>query len=80
MHIGPMNSACWPLVCEKLLKADGNLVIKIFPGEEFESFVKLLKSRFKKVKAVVPEATRKTSSERYLVCLKFKIQTENNAL
>lgn len=58
--------------CNKLLKSGGNFVAKFFPGEESEGFIKNLKTHFKKVTTVVPEATRKTSSERYLVALKFK--------
>jgi len=61
--------------CDRVLKNGGNFVVKIFPGEEFAGFVKELKSRFKKVNTVIPEATRKTSSERYLVCTGFKINS-----
>ncbi|MBN1282749.1 MAG: hypothetical protein JXA24_03125, partial [Proteobacteria bacterium] len=56
----------------RILKKGGNFVVKIFPGDEFPAFVKELRSRFAKVSTVVPEATRKTSSERYLVCAGFK--------
>ena len=58
--------------CQHLLKSDGNFLAKIFPGDEFEGFVKKLKANFKSVKVIVPEATRKTSSERYLVCIGYK--------
>ena len=58
--------------CARLLKFDGNFLAKIFPGDEFEGFVKKLKVNFKTVKVVVPEATRKTSSERYIVCIGYK--------
>lgn len=61
-------------MCEKLLKPDGNFVVKIFPGHEFHDFVKDMKQNFKKVNAVVPEATRKSSSERYVVALGYKKQ------
>jgi 23S rRNA (uridine2552-2'-O)-methyltransferase len=59
-------------VCEKSLREGGNFVTKIFPGEEFEGYVKTLKQNFTKVTTVTPEATRKTSSERYLVAMGFK--------
>ncbi|HPW45203.1 MAG TPA: RlmE family RNA methyltransferase [bacterium] len=58
--------------CAHLLKQDGNFLAKIFPGDEFEGFVKKLKMNFKTVRVVVPEATRKTSSERYIVCIGYK--------
>lgn len=59
-------------VCSRILKKGGNFVVKIFPGEEFPGFIAELKSRFKKVTTIVPEATRKTSSERYLVAIGYK--------
>jgi len=58
--------------CRRLLKPGGNFVVKIFPGEEFTGYVKTLKENFKKVSTVVPEATRKTSSERYMVGMEYK--------
>jgi 23S rRNA (uridine2552-2'-O)-methyltransferase len=59
-------------VCGRLLKESGNFVVKIFPGEEFASFVAELKRSFREVATIVPEATRKTSSERYLVATGFR--------
>lgn len=59
-------------VCERLLKTRGHFVVKIFPGEEFAGYVADLKGRFAKVTTVTPEATRTTSSERYLVAMGFK--------
>jgi len=59
-------------VADRMLKHGGNFVVKIFPGEEFAGFMRELKSKFGKVNTVVPEATRKTSSERYLVGVGYK--------
>lgn len=59
-------------LCRKFLKSGGNFVVKIFPGDEFDGYTKTLKSSFAKVSTIVPEATRKTSSERYIVCLGHK--------
>jgi 23S rRNA (uridine2552-2'-O)-methyltransferase len=59
-------------VCGRILKPGGKFIVKIFPGEEFAGYVAELKSKFKKVNTVIPEATRKTSSERYLIALGFK--------
>ena len=58
--------------CYRLLKPGGNFLVKIFPGDEFADFVKALKLHFQSVSTVVPKATRKTSSERYLVALGYK--------
>jgi len=59
-------------MCERFLCEGGNFVVKIFPGEEFPGYVAMLRKRFAKVNALTPEATRKTSSERYIVCQGFK--------
>lgn len=59
-------------MCERFLGDDGNFVLKIFPGEELEGYLAALKERFAKVTMLTPEATRKTSSERYIVCQGFR--------
>ena len=64
--------ACLALdVCDFILKKGGNFVAKTFPGEDFAVFKALLKKKFEKVSQVIPEATRKSSKEVYLVGLKF---------
>lgn len=59
-------------VCKKLLKPGGNFVVKIFLGDELPQYVSELKKFFSEVRTITPKATRKTSSERYLVALNFK--------
>ncbi|MFH1874664.1 MAG: RlmE family RNA methyltransferase [Pseudomonadota bacterium] len=59
-------------ICHGLLVEDGNFLVKIFPGKELTEYKKLLKKAFKKVEEVRPKATRKTSSEIYLVGLGHK--------
>lgn len=59
-------------MCERFLKIDGNFVVKIFPGDEFQEFMETLKKKFSEVTTVTPKATRKTSSERYIVAKGFK--------
>lgn len=54
-------------ICERLLKDGGNFVVKIFPGDEFVGYVAKLKKSFSSVDVITPEATRRTSSERYIV-------------
>ena len=68
----------YELVCQahvmvnKFLKAGGHFVFKIFPGSEAQALLKQLKSEFKKVHVIKPEASRKTSKEEYVVCLEYK--------
>lgn len=59
-------------LCAKRLASNGNLVIKIFPGDETKTFKKELEKQFQTLKTFIPEATRKTSSEVYLIALGFK--------
>ena len=56
----------------KILKTDGNFLCKIFMGEEFNDFVKIIKNDFKIVKLYSPPASRKSSSEIYLIGKFFK--------
>lgn len=53
----------------EILKPTGGFVFKIFPGPEWENFRKDLKTHFQEIKTVVPEATRKSSTEIYVICL-----------
>ncbi len=55
---------------EKFLKGGGNLVLKIFPGEEAKKLQDKIKKSFESFKIFVPEATRKASSEVYWIGLK----------
>lgn len=64
------NSA-FEFACRILIKK-GGLIIKIFPDVEIQTFKKKLNSYFKKVSTHIPEATRKGSSEIYLVSTGFK--------
>ena len=52
-----------------LLSEGGHLVVKVFEGEDLTDLVSLLRTRFARVKRFRPEATRKSSSEVYLVAL-----------
>lgn len=59
-------------VAGKLLKKGGSMALKIFPGDELPEFKKKLQGAFEEIKTYVPQATRKGSSEIYLICKKFK--------
>ncbi|MDO8518939.1 MAG: RlmE family RNA methyltransferase [Deltaproteobacteria bacterium] len=52
---------------KQTLKPGGGLVLKIFPGEEMGEFRKELSLFFQKTTTFIPEATRKSSNEIYLV-------------
>ena len=54
---------------KETLKKGGGLIVKLFPGPELEPFKKQLKQFFTKVVPYIPEATRKTSTEIYLVAI-----------
>jgi 23S rRNA (uridine2552-2'-O)-methyltransferase len=54
-----------------LLKTNGNFLCKIFMGEEFEEFLNFFKNKFRNVKIFSPPASRKSSSEIYLIGKKF---------
>ena len=51
----------------KLLKPGGTLLLKLLDGPEVDAAVRRLRPCFEKAKTVRPEASRKGTSERYLV-------------
>ncbi len=53
------------------LKKDGNFLCKIFEGEDLEFIINKIKSMFKIVKQFNPPASRKTSSEVYIIAKFF---------
>lgn len=53
----------------EVLKPGGGFLFKNFPGPEIQELRQELKKNFDKIKTVVPEATRKSSTEIYIVCL-----------
>lgn len=54
------------------LKPHGTLLIKVFQGEGFDDYMKMLKPAFDKVRIIKPEASRNRSSEYYLLATGFK--------
>jgi len=58
--------------CDILLKDGGSFVCKIFEGEDLPDFIQKVKNRFKIVKQFDPEASRKSSSEIYIIAKYFK--------
>jgi len=55
-----------------LLKSGGNFVCKIFEGEDTKDFIEKVKQSFFIVKVFSPEASRKSSSEIYIISKSFK--------
>ncbi len=58
-------------LADNLLKLNGNFLCKIFMGEELDDFLKLFKNKFKIIKLYSPPASRKSSSEIYLIGKNF---------
>ena len=55
-------------VVKIFLKSGGNLVLKVFVGEDVNDLVLPLKEHFKKVSRIKPKACRDRSFEEYFVC------------
>ncbi len=55
-----------------VLKPKGNFLFKLFDGQEKNELVSNLKEKFKMVKFIKPDSTRKNSFEIYVVCKEFK--------
>ena len=57
---------------ESLLRDGGNFVCKIFSGEDLDNFMQKTNQRFQMVKRFSPVATRKSSSEIYIIAKSFQ--------
>lgn len=55
------------------LKADGTLLVKVFQGDGFESFLKTLRAEFGKVLVRKPKASRPRSREVYLLARNYRV-------
>jgi len=58
-------------VCDRILKKNGKLAMKVFMGDMFGMLERQLKDRFRHVIVTSPAASRPTSSEVYVVCTGF---------
>lgn len=54
-------------LAETFLRPGGNFVCKAFVGEDLQDFIKKINEKFKTVKQFSPEASRKASSEIYII-------------
>lgn len=59
-------------VAEQILRPGGHFLCKIFEGEDTKSFIEKVKRHFMVVKTFSPEASRKSSSEVYIVAKSLK--------
>jgi 23S rRNA (uridine2552-2'-O)-methyltransferase len=74
-----VDQACSIFLCEQAFKASeiflkpgGSFVCKAFTGEDLEYFILKISQKFGSVKRFSPIASRKSSSEIYLVARSFK--------
>ncbi len=68
------------MAATRLLKKDGNFVVKVFQGSLFNDYVLLLKNYFKKVQTTKPKASRNVSAEVYVIGKKFLGKPFDNGL
>lgn len=54
-------------IARKFLKPGGGFVVKVFQGEDFDKFVSEAKKYFGEVRVYRPDASRRESSEHYVV-------------
>ena len=60
-------------LAETFLKPGGNFVCKAFAGESLQDFIQKTSQKFKMMKQFSPPASRKSSSEIYIIALSLKI-------
>ncbi|MGY5852353.1 MAG: RlmE family RNA methyltransferase [Candidatus Thorarchaeota archaeon] len=61
----------------KLLTGKGKVLTKVFQGSGFQEFLKDTRTKFKSVKLVKPEASRKSSAEIYMLAFSPKKRAES---
>ncbi len=59
--------------CQNNLKENGQLLIKLFNGRDFQDMYTEVKESFAKVKVIKPDASRQGSKEVYLLAGKFRL-------
>jgi 23S rRNA (uridine2552-2'-O)-methyltransferase len=72
-HAGSINLGLASLqIAKQFLREGGGFVVKIFQGEDLQKFVKLTKQFFQTVHIFRPDASRKESTEHFIVGLKLR--------
>ncbi len=64
--------------CDRYLKNDGALVVKLFHGSGYSQLTHLFKGHFRSVKPIKPKASRDKSSETFLVGIGPKSRPESS--
>lgn len=65
---------------QQILRPGGHFLCKIFEGEDTKTFFEKVKRHFMIVKSFSPEASRKSSSEVYIVAKSFKKLYKDNGI
>jgi len=60
------------MTAELVLKSGGIFICKVFTGEDLQDFVNKINEKFKTVKLFHPPASRKSSSEVYIIAKYYK--------
>ncbi len=61
------------LLLPKLLKEGGNLVVKVFDGNDVQQFLKIHRKQFEKFDYLKPKSTRSISKEFFVIGRKFML-------
>lgn len=67
-------------IAKKLLKKNGNFLVKIFDSPESQEFFKKVKKSFKKAKQIKPDASARKSSEIFFVGLDLQSSLRMNQI
>jgi 23S rRNA (uridine2552-2'-O)-methyltransferase len=70
---------CALLVVHQVLKSGGHFICKIFEGEDTKEFIGKVRQQFMVVKTFSPEASRKSSSEVYIIAKSYKKPFKNHS-
>lgn len=57
---------------KNVLKKNGNFLVKIFQGEEFETLLKEIRKNFSFCKSYKPKSTRPSSKEIYIIAIGYQ--------
>jgi 23S rRNA (uridine2552-2'-O)-methyltransferase len=63
----------------RFLRANGKFIVKVFEGEDFQTFVKEARQYFRQVNVHRPPASRQESSEHYVVGVGFRGKENSKA-
>lgn len=67
-------------ITKKILREEGNALYKVFQGEATSEFISDTRKNFSEVILTKPDASRKQSSELYLLCKKHKLTEMSNVI